>query len=335
MPRLVAEPQRNAHDIRSIFGLIGPDLERVEKLLIAELHSDAPYVDALLSYVAGLGGKRLRPALVLLTGHALGRVTPAHDVVAAVMEMIHTATLVHDDILDEATSRRHHATVHRRWGTHAAVLLGDHLFTHAFYLASTLDDPFACRTIGKSTNLVCDGELRQVGTRGQLRLSEEEYLSVIGSKTAELCACCCLLGAHYAGGDAATCRNLQGFGYELGVAFQIADDVLDLVGDPRAVGKTLGTDWATEKPTLPVIHYLSGASSAEESDFLAAVGHAGHRPDLEKLRRLLDASGSIEYSRKLAVEYSQRARKRLHALPESQACRALDTLSELVISRHR
>ncbi|MCA9265960.1 MAG: polyprenyl synthetase family protein, partial [Planctomycetales bacterium] len=167
-----------------LFSIIAPDMERVEAILRDELQNDAPFVDELLKYGCLLGGKRLRPALVLLSAHAAGEVTEAHYTLAAVVEMIHTATLVHDDILDEADVRRHLATVNARWGNQVSVLLGDYLFTHAFYLAATLDDPFACQTIGRSTNLVCEGELRQVGNRGNFDLTEQEYLAIVGAKTA-------------------------------------------------------------------------------------------------------------------------------------------------------
>ncbi len=174
--------------VRSLFAPILSDLERVELLLTRELHSDSPFVDELLQYGGKLGGKRLRPALLLLTAQATGTLRPEHDTLAAVVEMIHTATLVHDDVLDEAEMRRHLATVNSRWNNETSVLLGDYLFSHAFYLASTLGDTYACQRIGRSTNIVCEGELRQVGNRGNHALAEDEYFRIIDGKTAELCA---------------------------------------------------------------------------------------------------------------------------------------------------
>src|SRR5207237_6781360 len=144
-------------------------------------------------------GKRLRPALLLLTGHACGKVEPAHPTLAAVVEMIHTATLVHDDVLDSASVRRHVPTVNALWGNQASILLGDYLFTHAFHLSATLDDVRACRIIGAATNRLCGGELQQICGRGNIELSEDEYFDIIDAKTAELTACCCKLGAMYAG----------------------------------------------------------------------------------------------------------------------------------------
>ena len=180
--------------VRALYEPIKDHLEAAEDVLRQELKNDSPFVNELLQYGGQLGGKRLRPALLLLTATATGSVTPDHYVLAAVVEMIHTATLVHDDVLDEADMRRHLATVNSRWNNETSVLLGDYLFTHAFYLASTLESTYACRRIGRSTNIVCEGELRQVGNRGNHALREDEYFDIINGKTAELCACACHLG---------------------------------------------------------------------------------------------------------------------------------------------
>ena len=186
----------------------------------------------------------------------------AHPVLAAVVEMIHTATLVHDDILDESMVRRHAATVNAEWGNETAVLLGDYLFTHAFHLAASLDSTLACRWIGRATNRVCEGEMHQVHQRGNLDLDESSYFSIIEGKTAELTAVSCRLGAHYAGADEATTEALDRYGRNLGIAFQIADDVLDIWGEERLTGKSLGTDLEKQKLTLPVIRLLETADPA-------------------------------------------------------------------------
>ena len=197
--------------------------------------------------------------------------------------MIHTATLVHDDVLDEAAIRRHEDTVNARWNNETSVLLGDFLFTHAFYLASTLESTYACRTIGRATNIVCDGELRQTITSGDVNLSEDDYLAIVEAKTAELCACSCELGAHYAGGDEETVARMAAFGRNLGIAFQIADDLLDLEGNESATGKSLGTDLAKRKMTLPLIHARESLDPRERKLFLAALvadpATARRRPD--------------------------------------------------------
>src|SRR5262249_5721018 len=162
------------------------ELRRVDIRLHEELRSDHPDADAVIRHGIRLAGKRLRPALLLLAGQAVGKLGDDHVTLAAVVEMIHTATLVHDDVLDEAALRRHIDTVNARWNNETSVLLGDFLFTHAFYLASTLESTYACRTIGRSTNIVCDGELRQTITSGDVTLSEDDYLAIVDAKTAEL-----------------------------------------------------------------------------------------------------------------------------------------------------
>ena len=174
--------------------------------------------------------------------------------------MIHTATLVHDDVLDEAMIRRHAATVNAEWGNETAVLLGDYLFTHAFHLAASLDSTRACRWIGHATNKVCEGEMQQVHHRGNLDLDESDYFAIIEGKTAELTAVSCRLGASYAGAPESTVAALDRYGRNLGIAFQIADDVLDIWGEERVTGKSLGTDLEKQKLTLPIIHLLRESS---------------------------------------------------------------------------
>src|SRR5436853_79273 len=190
---------KQARSAAHLFAPIARDLDEVERILRQTLDSSRPGVDRLIAHLAHYRGKRLRPALLLLTARACGQVGPAHHLLGAVVEMIHTATLVHDDVLDSAKVRRHAPTVNAQWGNQASILLGDYLFTHAFHLSSTLDDVRACRLIGDATNRVCAGELHQVTQRGNLNLTEAEYLSIIDGKTAELTSVCCRLGALYCG----------------------------------------------------------------------------------------------------------------------------------------
>src|SRR5947209_6932310 len=201
------------------YATIAGELAEAERVFEAELASRFPFVQHLVDHCSEFRGKRLRPALVLLTGQACGGVTPAHPVLAAVVEMIHTATLVHDDILDESLIRRHAATVNAEWGNEAAVLLGDYLFTHAFHLAASLETTLACRWIGHATNLVCEGEMQQVNNRGNFDLDEDAYFEIIRGKTAELTAVSCRLGAHYAGAPESVVRAMEDYGRDLGVAF--------------------------------------------------------------------------------------------------------------------
>src|SRR5262245_56857891 len=187
--------------ISSIYHLISDDLKAVERVLHDTLYSPKPHLVRLIRHLENYRGKRLRPMLLLLTAKACGDVNRSHHVLGAVVEMIHTATLVHDDVLDEAGTRRHVDTVNAGWGNKTSILLGDYLFTHAFHLTSTLGDARACELIGEATNWVCEGELLQTMESGNLALNEEEYFAIIDGKTAALTACCCRLGAIYAGAD--------------------------------------------------------------------------------------------------------------------------------------
>lgn len=318
--------------LQLLYAPIQDDLVEVEQILRRELRSRDAYVDELVRYGCLLGGKRLRPALVLLTAQAFGNVTQEHRLLAAVVEMIHTATLVHDDVLDDADTRRHLATVNARWDNQASVLLGDYLFTHAFYLASTVGSTYACQTIGRATNTVCEGELRQKGSCGAFQLSETQYIEIIAAKTGELCACSCELGAHYAGATAEQAAAMAGYGRDLGIAFQIADDLLDLVGDEKKTGKSLGTDLDQRIPTLPLIRLLEILSADQRSRLLQQLHEAGEQASAI-LMPLLREHRAFEYTFARAQQYADHARELARVLPPSPATDILLGLPDFVIHR--
>lgn len=317
---------------KRLYAPVADELAAAEALLRAELGSADEFVDALVKHAFRLGGKRLRPALLLLAAQAAGEISQDHIVLAAVVEMIHTATLVHDDVLDEASLRRHRETVNARNDNEASVLLGDYLFTHAFYLASSLDTTFAARTIGRSTNIVCAGELRQIHSRGNFALSEAEYLNIIDAKTAELCACCCRLGAHYAGAASNCEQALERFGRKLGIAFQIADDTLDLVGDERSMGKSLGTDLAKQKLTLPLIRLLAESTSDQRAAIVETL-RSPTRTAPQQIQSQLQSSHALAYAHDKARAYAAGAREELDDLPPGAARDVLALMTELVVSR--
>ena len=318
--------------ILSVIAPVQQELARAEELLQRELRSDAPFVDELLQYGSQLGGKRLRPALLLLTAQATGSVGPAHELLAAVIEMIHTATLVHDDVLDEAETRRHLATINSRWNNEASVLLGDYLFSHAFYLASTLDSTYACQRIGQSTNRVCAGELRQVGHRGNLDLNEEEYYRIIDGKTAELCACACHLGAWYATESSDQVAVMEQFGRDVGMAFQIADDLLDLCGHEQQTGKSLGTDLEKEKLTLPFIHCLRELPAKDAGELKRWLSHPEAQAQGDAVN-WLSRTGSLDYARQVAERFARDAAQRIQSLAPSAARDSLHEITQFVVGR--
>ena len=316
----------------ALFDSIRGDMQKVEELLRLQLRSADPYVDQLVKHGFRLGGKRLRPALLLLAGMACGTLNSAHITLAVVMEMIHTATLIHDDVLDEAELRRHLDTVNAKWGNKSGVLLGDFLFSHAFYLAATTDDAFACRVIGRSTNIVCEGEMRQINSRGRLELTEAEYIAIIDAKTAELCACCCRLGAHFSGASEEQKDALGNYGRNLGIAFQIVDDLLDLEGDEAITGKSLGTDLEQLKPTLPLIRLLSKLppDARQTLEKQLRVSEGSRR---ELLDTWLKPSDALAYTRAAAQRYASAAQNDLLALPAGPQREVLYRLAESVLRR--
>jgi octaprenyl-diphosphate synthase len=308
------------------------ELTDVERLFHQELRSVLPSVNTLVKHVSRFRGKMLRPYLVLLAGKACGKLSDAHIVIATVVEMVHMATLVHDDVLDEAELRRKGATINHLRGNEAAVLLGDYLISHSYHLCSSLDSQYASRLIGKTTNEVCEGELLQIDNRNNYDLSEETYLEIIKRKTAVLCATCCSLGAKFAGASAQCVDGMETFGLSLGMAFQIQDDILDLIGDINTVGKTLGSDIEKGKMTLPMIHFLHHAPQ-EHRSLLRSLLASREADKIERIRNLILPSKSIEYAKGRAGQLIDRARSALAELPESDARRALDLMAEFVISR--
>jgi len=320
--------------LRALYEPVATELEAVERLLERELSSDNPFVNRLAQHGFRLGGKRLRPALVLLTAHACGGVRPEHVPLAATTELIHTATLIHDDVVDEATLRRHLDTVNARWDNEASVLLGDYLLARAICLIGSLGDNFACRAIGESARRVCEGELRQIENRGNFELAEEDYFDIIGGKTAALTACCCRLGAHYAGAEPAVCDAMTRYGHDLGLAFQIADDVLDLVGDQAVVGKSLGTDLVKQKATLPLIHALRSADSKQREELKSLLAEPDGQ-SRETLRPWLERFDAIAYARQRSREFTTRAGEQLAVLHSTPAARSLLGLTDFVVNRHQ
>jgi len=270
--------------------------------------------------------------LVLLSAQASGALKPEHLKLAAAVELIHTATLVHDDVLDEASLRRHLETVNARWDNEASILLGDFLFTRSICIAGSLEDTFACREIGHAGQAMCQGELRQIESRGNYDLSEEAYLDIISGKTAALTACCCRLGSHYAGASDETCEAFARFGEYMGIAFQIADDLLDLLGDEQVAGKSLGTDLVKQKATLPLIHVLNCADAAQREEVIGVLSRSGnhHRTALQPW---LDRFDALSYARDKAQEYARRAGDQIAFLPSTPASEALAGLIDFAVSR--
>jgi octaprenyl-diphosphate synthase len=316
---------------------IGPDVALVEAALDGVIAVPAGYVKELVAHVRGFGGKRLRPALVLLAGRAVdaSQTTDVHARLGAVVELIHTATLVHDDILDGALLRRGRATLHRMEGTEVAVLLGDFLLASAYAEAASIADRMASLYLAHVTRAVCQGEVLQIHERGNLDLAEPTYLEIIEKKTAVLYAASCHVGAHYAGGGQAEVEILESFGMSIGMAFQIIDDVLDLVGDEDVVGKSLGTDLQRQKMTLPLIHFLRTGEPALVARVRDALASGRGGEEVATIRDAVVRNGSVDFARGRAETYVHDGCRRLQGLRASPARDTLLRIAEYVLGRKR
>ncbi len=318
--------------LAELYTPIAAELRRVETRFDAELDSDQPFIADLVDRVRRFRGKMLRPALLLLTGKASGRLTDEHITLAAVVEMVHVATLVHDDVLDAADVRRRSATINAVAGNVQAVLLGDFLISHAFHLCSSLDSQYASRLIGATTNTVCEGELMQNFHRGDAAMSESLYLDIIGRKTAALTAAACELGARYAGASDEVVAAARRYGYTAGLAFQIVDDVLDVVGTQDAMGKSLGRDFDLGKPTLPVLHCLANCTPDVRTELKHAL--AGSAGSLNgHLKAWLASTDSVAYAMEYARQLVSDALDSLGRVPSGDARTSLTAMAEFITQR--
>ena len=308
---------------------LAPLLAEVGKAFERQLASDLPPVNTLCRHVERYRGKMLRPTMVFLCGQAFGPVGERHVIVAATCEMIHMATLVHDDVLDEAEVRRKGHTVNHLRGNEVAVMLGDYLISNAFHLCSRAGDPALNLRLGEVTNTLCEGELVQLSHREDLSLDERTYFEIVRRKTAVLIGACCELGAQLSGAPADAVAALRRFGEGIGVAFQIQDDLLDLEGRQDVVGKSLGRDLEKGKLTLPVIIHLAQASGEVRERTIEAI----RARDGVALLAELTASGSLAAARSRAVDLVAAARTELRHVPAGLSRDALDAAAMAIVHR--
>lgn len=298
-PAVSAVPE----ELAGVYRLAESDLARVGEIIIDRLRDTDSTVDEILRYSFRLGGKRLRPLLLILAAMACGEVREEHHLSAAALEMIHTGTLIHDDILDGAQSRRHLETINLRWDSKFAVLAGDLLLTKAITLITDCGAPEIYPIIADACRATCEGELLQVASSGRLDLTREEYRRIIEGKTAALLETSCQLGTMFTNQPSEVTRLFTRFGRSLGLAFQIFDDILDLTGTDSETGKTLGTDLLNKKLTLPVIRSLETASAEEKNAILSLFQAPGFGPrEAEQIRAILLENGSIDYARQKALD---------------------------------
>ncbi len=316
----------------SAFRLIDDELTRVKESIVEQLVPAEPNesISRLVGQVNICGGKLIRPALVLLAGKAVGKVTDEHIRVAAIIEITHNATLLHDDVIDEGQKRRGAPTVNTIWGNEAAVLLGDFLLSKVFRMCTDLS-PKISSFIAATAARICEGELRQIAKRQNWQLSESEYVEIVTEKSAALFSSSCYLGGLIAGANEVETRALSDFGLSTGIAFQITDDLLDIIGDESKTGKTLGRDADKNKLTLPVIHLLDVVDEAEKRNLKSKLN--AFRIDKRPLVQMLRTCGSLEYAQSRARQFAAKAVESLADLKESDAKDALIETAEFIINR--
>jgi octaprenyl-diphosphate synthase len=311
---------------KQIVESVEPFLQGVARQMVAQIDEFEPQIIRYAQYALTAQGKQLRPVLVCLSGDAAGELNASHATVAVIIEMVHLATLVHDDIIDEAHLRRGRPSLAANWGNEVSVLLGDCLFAHALKLAASFPTPEICREVAAATNTVCAGEILQTRSRGNFEVARSHYFKVLGMKTAELFALSCHLGGLLSHASAARREALRQYGLALGTAYQLYDDCLDVLGSEAAAGKTLGADLAKGKMTLPLIIVRERATPGDQHKLRERMQN-WEPACLPEVVELIEKYGAFQESRKVIQHYLSAARHSLTALPESDASAKLAALT--------
>lgn len=329
---------------RELYAPVWEQMLLVEECLRTVIYTDDPFTNRVSGHGFQLGGKRMRPAVLMLFAKMVGEIQPEHVLLGSAVEMIHTASLVHDDILDEADHRRHMPTVNAQWNNETSVLFGDFLVARAIRQVTSLENSDISHCVAETSCRLCEGEMRQVGTRGDFSVSEEKYASIIADKTASLFECACKLGVFVALAEKTTLfpgrehplvQAATRFGHHLGMAFQIVDDLLDLSGTEANMGKTLGTDLEKQKTTLPLLRLLEKLPPAEKADLIAEMRHH-FTPELRgRIAERIMESGIYEDVRQVAQRHLTQAVAELAAFADSPAKTAITQIAEFVLKRRK
>ena len=319
-------------DTQHIKSLMSDDLLKTDALIHQSLGAELPLIEDIGNYIVDNGGKRLRPLLVLLVSRALGYEGEHHLRVAAIIELIHTATLMHDDVVDKSTLRRGHKTANNIWGNAISVLTGDFLYSRAFQLMVEIDKMRVLSILADASNLIATGEVEQLASCHNANTSLTTYMSVIEKKTAKLFEAACLLPAVLKGAGEQIENQLKNYGKHIGIAFQLIDDVLDYTADEINMGKHLGDDLAEGKPTLPIIHALSHGNSTQKKILTEAI-EQGKTSQLPEIVTILHALGSIDYTYEKSLAHAKAAEKNIDFLPESAYKEALMSLTTHAVER--
>jgi len=334
---LTAEERSHSTPSPDYRSAIADELLQVEETLVSELESGVEMVRAVTSYILEAGGKRTRPALVILSARSCSPESDGHMIrVAAAAELIHMATLMHDDVIDDAERRRGRIAANRSWGNQVSVLTGDYMLARAFAILSHDGDVPVMRAISKATIAMAEGEIRQIELLGDIAGLADEYLGIIAGKTAAFMSTCCRSGAICSGAPRDIEDALAEYGFNVGLAFQITDDLLDLIGDPALTGKPIGGDIREGKVTLPVILALERVTPDDRTLIERILSSGSATPaDLEFVRRAVEETGSIEATREAASECIARALENIRPLPPSPYRDSLALLAEGILSRRK
>ena len=313
--------------------LIAEDMQAVDAVIRERLHSEVPLIRQVAEYIISSGGKRLRPALLILVAGACGYSGRAHHELAAVVEFIHTATLLHDDVVDDSSMRRGKATANSTFGNPASVLVGDFLYSRAFQMMVSVRDMRVMEVLADTTNTIAEGEVLQLMSINNTDVTEDEYLRVVRSKTAKLFEAAGRLGGIVSGMQADTEEALALYGSHIGTAFQLVDDILDYSGELEHTGKNIGDDLAEGKVTLPLIFTMrNGSAQQQECVRKAVLSPTG--TDFEAVAAAVRECGALDYARTQAVGESQRAAVQLESLPNSKYRDCLLELAAFAVSRN-
>ena len=307
-------------------------MQAVDTVIRHSLHSEVALINTIAEHIIGSGGKRLRPALVLLSSGLFEPINTPHHELAAIVEFIHTATLLHDDVVDESAMRRGKSTANHLFGNAASVLVGDFLYSRAFQMMVKLQNMRVMQILSEATNIISEGEVLQLMNIHNADVTEQEYLKVIHFKTAKLFEAATRLGAVISGANNTDETALAQYGMRLGTAFQLIDDVLDLSGDVNQIGKNLGDDLAEGKPTLPLLIAMHRGSAQEASTIRKAIQQGG-LGDLPAVLAAVKATDALYYVRKLAANEAKIGCEALAHLPQSANKQALIDLAEFAVKR--
>lgn len=320
--------------IQDIYTIVEKDFENANQLITTQLSSDVPLVEKIAEYIIESGGKRLRPLLVLLVSGALGYKGQQHIKLATIIEFLHTATLLHDDVVDTSDLRRGRSTANAKWGNAPSVLVGDFLYARAFQMMVELKSLDIMHTLAEATKVIAEGEVFQLTNCKNPDITEENYFEVIRNKTAMLFEAAASSTSNLCGANADTAAALKEYGLQLGLAFQLVDDMLDYTGNAETMGKNVGDDLAEGKPTLPLIQAMKTAN-AEDRKLIRKAIRTGEASKLEEICKIVKACGALEYTHAAALQCQQAALASLSSLPDSEYKQALIGLVNLAVSRDK